>query len=63
MEALLLFINLIIMLGLVVWSARVDSAGKELSGRGAFDMKPGAECDHRPRRQLSYSAPDRPDTI
>jgi hypothetical protein len=47
MEAALLSINLVFMLALVIWSARVDPPGKQLSGRGLFDTRPGAACDHR----------------
>ncbi len=58
MEAALLFINLCVMLLLVFWSARVDSPGKQLSGRGPFDMTQGADCDHRRQKNLGYQPPD-----
>jgi hypothetical protein len=58
MEAALFVFNLVIMLLLILWSARNDVPGSPLSGRGLFDTKPGAECDDRPRpRPLFRDAP------
>ncbi len=48
MEAILFLLNLIAMLLLVLWSARADPYGFQPSGRGFFDMTPGASCDERP---------------
>ncbi len=47
MEAILFLLNLIAMLLLVLWAARVDPYGFVSNGRGLFDMKPGAACDER----------------
>jgi hypothetical protein len=47
MEAILFLLNLIAMLLLVLWAARADPYGFVSSGRGLFDMKPGAACDER----------------
>ena len=58
MEAALFVINLVIMLLLVLWSARADPPGKMLSGRGLFDMRAGAECDHRRRTPTSATPED-----
>jgi hypothetical protein len=46
-EAVLFLLNLIAMLLLVLWAARSDPFGFVSSGRGLFDMKPGAACDER----------------
>jgi hypothetical protein len=46
-EAALFVVNLIAMLLLVLWAARTDPYGFKQSGRGLFDLKPGAECDER----------------
>jgi len=46
-EAALFLVNLIAMLMLVLWSARTDPYGFKQSGKGLFDLKPGAECDER----------------
>jgi hypothetical protein len=58
MEAALFCLNLLIMLLLVVWSARNDPPGRQLSGLGLFDTKPGAECDHRPLPAYFYTRED-----
>ena len=47
MEAVLFLLNLIAMLLLILWAARSDPFGFVSSGRGLFDMKPGAACDER----------------
>jgi hypothetical protein len=47
MEAILFLLNLIAMLLLVLWSARVDPYGFISNGRSLFEMKPGADCDER----------------
>jgi hypothetical protein len=54
LEAALFVFNLVIMLLLVLWSARNDEPGSTLSGFGLFDTKPGAECDHRPRPRPAF---------
>ncbi len=54
MEALLFVFNLVVFLLLLIWSARADPVGTELSGHGLFDTRPGAECDHRKRPHFSY---------
>jgi hypothetical protein len=48
MEAALFLVNLIAMLMLVLWAARTDPFGFKQSGRGLFDLRPGAACDERP---------------
>jgi hypothetical protein len=55
MEAGLFVVNLVVMLLLVLWSARADPPGKVLSGRGLFDPRPGAACDHRKRPDFSFA--------
>ena len=57
MEAALFVLGLIIMLLLVLWSARNDVPGMPQSGGGLFDMKPGAACDERPRPNAAFGNP------
>ena len=57
MEAALFVFGLIIMLLLVLWSARNDVPGMPRSVGGLFDTKPGAECDERPRPTAAFGNP------
>ncbi len=54
MEAALFLVNLVIMLLLLLWSARTDPVGQKETGAGLFAMRPGADCDHRKRPDFTY---------